>query len=125
MVQLPHSVQSLPQDVYMIMVESFLLNYPLTFTIWAINSASLTTLSPTIPTPFILAIPLRIGSNNSQVKITVSPGTTWFLNLAFSIFKNKVNQFSGSGTGFNTNIPPVCAIASLCNTPGNKGAPGK
>src|SRR5690606_16853520 len=61
-----------------------------TFTICAINSASTTTFSPTIPIPFICAIPLRIGSSRSHRKIIVSPGLTCALKRAFSILRNNV-----------------------------------
>ena len=38
--------------------------------------------------------------------------------------KDEVDGIS-TRTEFNTKIPPVCAIASICNTPGITGSPGK
>src|SRR5258706_3497221 len=60
------------------------------FTICAIISASITTLSPTYPSPFIWQIPLRIGVTSPSLHMRTSPGSTTCLNLTLSIFKKEV-----------------------------------
>src|SRR3569832_932495 len=57
------------------------------FTICATKSASATVLSATKIVPFISQLPRRTGFINSIFRINVSPGTTLYLNLQFSIFK--------------------------------------
>src|SRR5690349_16138179 len=57
------------------------------FTIWATRSASVTSLSPMKIVPFISQIPRLIGLESSILRRSVSPGTTFCLNLQFSILR--------------------------------------
>ena len=60
-----------------------------------------------------------------RLKMTVSPGTTLFLNFTLSILRKKVRYFSGSSMVLSIRMPPVWAMASICNTPGITGSSGK
>jgi hypothetical protein len=60
------------------------------FATCAISSASHTILSPTNAVPFITQTPLLSGPNRSKRNTSVSPGNTFSLNLALSIFMKYV-----------------------------------
>lgn len=77
------------------------------FTICAVNSASDTSLSPIKVYPFILAIPRLISDTIFNLKISVSPGTTLFLNFTLSILRKYVEYLSGSSTWDSTSKPPT------------------
>ena len=60
--------------------------HSLFLTICAVNSASPTSVSPTNISPRMEEMPCLTGASSRTLKMSVSPGTTFFLNFTLSIF---------------------------------------
>src|ERR1700722_650730 len=80
--------------------------------------------------PFTVALPSSLQKSPRQ-EITLtssrnwSPGTTGRRNRAPSTATKYSSLLSRSGISSSNSNPPVCAIASMINTPGMMGLPGK
>ena len=91
----------------------------------AANSQSLTNSPPTSMRPRNLKMLRRWNTTSTGISKT-SPGFTGRLKRALSTAMNRMtNLLTSSSMVFDMSKAPVCAIASICKTPGMTGSPGK